>query len=67
MAERDDAGPQVDGKGADDIVRHADDALHVGDRPGLHVLGSRIADRHLEAVEQRHGRQVFGQRAGADQ
>ncbi|MNI45530.1 hypothetical protein D3C73_999600 [compost metagenome] len=67
MAQANDATAQVGGEGPDHVVRHADYLFHARDIPAFHVFAARVADRHLEAVEQRHGRQVFGQYPGTDQ
>ena len=51
----------------DHVVRHVGQHGGAGDVPGAAVFLARIAHRHREAAEQRHGRQVFRQLSGADQ
>ena len=67
VAEGDDAGARVRAQGAHGIIRHFPGDPYIRHGPGTQVFEARIADRHREVVEQRHGGQVFGERAGTDE
>jgi hypothetical protein len=67
VAEGYDAAAQVGAEGGHGVVGHFGGALHALDLQRVHIFLTRVADGDDETVEDRHGREVLGQGAGADQ